>query len=116
MSFLTLAVRYLQTKGRVLLYRFGPNASFADQNPEECSMNTSPTPKSYKAGIVTAIGVLVLLLGTATGNAYALLALSLIGLAVIGIFLRHELGRSALLVMFVAAAIAVTVGFAMAGL
>ena len=75
-------------------------------------MNTTPAKTSSKSGIVTAIGVLVLLLGTATGNAYVLLVMSIVALAVIGIFYRHELSRIAWMVMLVAVATAVAVAFA----
>jgi hypothetical protein len=64
---------------------------------------------SRKDGIVTAIGVLVLLLGTATGNAIAMLVMSIVGLAVITIFYRQSFGRIALLVMLVGACTAAAV-------
>jgi hypothetical protein len=77
-------------------------------------MNTTPVKDSRKAEIVTAIGLLVLLLGTATGNAFALLAMSLVALAVITIFYRQELRRHAWLVILAATATAVTVSFTIA--
>ena len=51
---------------------------------------------SSEDGIVVAIGVLVLLIGTATGSAFAMLAMALVALAVTGIFYRHRLGRNGL--------------------
>lgn len=54
-------------------------------------MNTK-APSSPKEGIVVAIGVLVLLLGTATGSAYAMPALALVALALIAICCRQDMG------------------------
>jgi hypothetical protein len=81
---------------------------------KEVSMNTKPATYSRKEGIVTAIGVLVLLLGTATGNAYAMLAMAVVALATITVFYGEELGRKILLAMALAAGIATVVALAIA--
>jgi hypothetical protein len=60
-------------------------------------------PNSRKDGIVTAIGVLVLVIGTATGNAYVMLALAVVALVVLAVFFRKRVGRTALLAMAVSA-------------
>ena len=72
-------------------------------------MDPTRVTNSRKDGIVTAIGVLVLLLGTATGNAYAMLVMAIIALAVIAIFYRQRLSRNVLLVILTAAVTAATV-------
>ncbi len=69
-------------------------------------MNTQTENQSHRDGIVTAIGVLVLLIGTATGSAITLLVMSLIGIIVIPIFYRQQLRQPAWLVMIGIAAIA----------
>lgn len=77
-------------------------------------MNTKPATNWKKDGIITAIGVLVLLLGGATGNAIVMLAMSILGFAVIAIIDRQRLGRVSLVVMLVASATAAVLGFAFA--
>lgn len=77
-------------------------------------MNTKPAINSNKDAIVTAFGVLVLLLGCATGNAIVMLVMSILGFAVIAIIDRQRLRGSSLLVMLVAAATATVLGFAFA--
>jgi hypothetical protein len=72
------------------------------------------TRPARKDGIVAAIGVLVLLLGTATGNAYSMLAIALIGLGVLALFYRQTVGRNALVALTVAAAAAIAVVIAIA--
>ena len=61
---------------------------------------------------MTAIGVLVLLLGTATVNAYVMLAMSIVALRMIVVFFRQRLKRSASFVMIVAVMTAAVVAFA----
>ena len=75
-------------------------------------MNTTPATNSHATGIVTAVGLMVLLLGTATGNAYAMLLMSIVALVAITIFYRKILGRKLFLVTVFAAAMAAAVVFA----
>ena len=75
-------------------------------------MNSTPTTRTRQDGIVTAIGVLVLLLGTATGNAYVMLAMSIVAIGLIAVFFRQRLKRSLSFVMIVAAMTAAVVAFA----
>jgi O-antigen ligase len=77
-------------------------------------MNTTRATNSRKGGIVAAIGLLVLLLGTATGNAYMMLAMAISALAIIAIVYRGKLGRGAMLAITAATATAITVAFAIA--
>jgi hypothetical protein len=79
-------------------------------------MSTTPASNSRRDGIAAAIGILVLILGTATGNAYAMLAMALVAFAVIAIFYRHDLGRRELLLMTLAAATSSVVVFAISRL
>ena len=62
-----------------------------------------------KGGLVLAMSILVLLVGTATGNAFAMLVMAVAALAVVGIFYRQELGWTALLTIVVAAVAAAAV-------
>ena len=66
-------------------------------------MNTQSANKLRKNSIVTAIGILVLVIGTATGSAYAMLAMAAVGLTLIAISYRQELGWNELWLMAVAA-------------
>jgi O-antigen ligase len=72
-------------------------------------MNPARLSNSHKNGIVAAIGVLVLLIGTATGNAYLMLAMAIVALLVCAILLRQRLRRNVLLAVFAAAAIGAVV-------
>ena len=76
-------------------------------------MNTTPTSDSRRNGIIGAIGVLVLLLGTATGNAYAILTMAIVALVAIVIFFRQRLGRNVIFAMTAAAATAIGIAVAM---
>ena len=76
-------------------------------------MSTKPSTSPYKDAIIIAIGVLVLSLCTATGNAIVMLVMSILGLAVIAMVERPRLRRSAFLVMLVAAAAGAALGFAL---
>lgn len=78
-------------------------------------MNTVPAHDSRNDKIVTAVGLLVLLIGTATGNAYAMLAMSLVALVVMSVFLRNGRTRLVLLTLAVAAAIGAGVAVVIAG-
>ena len=68
---------------------------------------------TQRDGIVTAIAVLVLVIGTATGNAYAMLAMAVAGLALsVVLYRRHFTGRTALVVL-TAAVVAFAAGIAL---
>lgn len=67
---------------------------------------------SRNDGIVAAIGALVLLLGTATGNAFAVLATAIVAFALIAIFQPQKLRHTVLLAMTVAASKATAVAIA----
>lgn len=77
-------------------------------------MNAHTQNQSVNGSIVTAVGVLVLLVGTASGNAAAMLALSVIALAGITLFHRWQPGRTTWLVMLLSATVAVLTAFAVA--
>jgi hypothetical protein len=57
-----------------------------------------------------AIGVVILLIGTATGNAYVMLGLSLTALLLLTLFYRQRIGTGAILAAFVAAVTAMIIG------
>ena len=69
---------------------------------------------SRRDDMLGAIGVIVLLIGTATGNAYAMLGLSVTALSLLTVFHRRQIGRGALLVAFVAAVTAAVIGIVVA--
>jgi hypothetical protein len=75
-------------------------------------MDQLPAPNTRKDTIAAAVGVLVLLLGTATGNAWVMLAMSLVALAVMAFLYRRGLGRNMIRAIIVAAATAFVVAFA----
>jgi hypothetical protein len=80
-------------------------------------MDTTTTPNSRHDGLVAAIGVIVLLLGAATDNAYAMFVLAICGLAVMAIVYRQKLlVRKALLATTVAATVAAAAAVAAARL
>ena len=64
---------------------------------------------SRREDLFGAISVLVLLIGTATGNAMILLAMSLAALLLMVMFGRKRLGRGALLAALVAAVTAAVI-------
>lgn len=72
-------------------------------------MNSARPSNSHENGIVASIGVLVLLIGTATGNAYVMLAMAVVALPVMTVLMRQRLQRNVLLAMFAAAIAAVVV-------
>jgi hypothetical protein len=61
--------------------------------------------------ILGAIAVVVLLIGTATGSAYVMLAMSVTALVVLALFHRQRIGTGAILAAFVAAVTAAIIGF-----
>jgi hypothetical protein len=63
-------------------------------------------------GIVLAIAVAVLLIGTATGNALLMFALATVALAAVLIFFRRRLASTPAIAATIAAAIVVAVGVA----
>jgi hypothetical protein len=76
----------------------------------------TPVTDSRKDSIAAAIGVLVLLIGTATGNAYAMLAMSVVALAVMVILYRRGLSRNMIRAIIVAAAMAIVLAIAVSRL
>jgi hypothetical protein len=64
--------------------------------------------------LLGAIAVIVLLIGTATGNAYAMLGMSVVALVLIAIFYGRRIGSGAILVAAVAAVTAAVIGVVMA--
>ena len=72
-------------------------------------------PKDYRRdGLLGVIAVIVLLLGTATGNAYAMLGMSVAAFVLMMVFCRQRIGSGALLVANVAAVTAAAIGIFMA--
>ena len=70
--------------------------------------------ESRRDDLLGAIAVVVLLIGTATGNAYAMLGMSVAALALIALFCRKQMGSGAILVMLVAAVTATVIGTVLA--
>jgi len=69
-------------------------------------------PKESKLdGILTAIGLLVLVIGTATGNAYVMFAMAIGALVAVAIFGRNSFSWRALFGVTVAAATAFAFAF-----
>lgn len=62
-------------------------------------------------GIVTAIGIIVLLLGTATGNAYVMFIMAIAAIVAVAIFGRKSLSWGAVFGMTVAVVTAFAVAF-----
>lgn len=79
-------------------------------------MNTRPNQDSKRDEIITAIGLLVLLIGTATGNAIAMLTMAIVTLAVIAVFFRHRIGQKALLTIVAATSVSFAVAMIIANL
>ena len=73
-------------------------------------MNSAPNTSSHRDEIITAISVLALLIGTATGNAIAMLTIAIVAFAVISIIHRRKIGSKVL----IAVATAASIGFAIA--
>ena len=76
-------------------------------------MTTLPNHASRNGGIIAAVGVAVLLIGTATGNAITMLVLSIAGLAAICIIERKRLHKSHFLVICLSASVACILAYAM---
>ena len=74
------------------------------------SLSTTLNTRSRRDEIVAAIGSLALLIGTATGNAIAMLTIAVIAFAVISIIYRRKIGPKVLFLVVAAASI----GFAVA--
>lgn len=72
-------------------------------------MNTETNSHSRRDEIVTAIGVLALILGTATGDAVTMLIIAVVSLAVVSLIYLRNMGIRLFLLAFVAASIAFTV-------
>ena len=70
--------------------------------------------ESRRNDLLGAIAVVVLLIGTATGNAFAMLGMSMAALALIAMFYRKQMGSGAILVTLVAAVTATVIGTVMA--
>jgi len=64
--------------------------------------------------LLGAIAVIVLLIGTATGNAYTMLGMSVVSLVLIAAFCRQKIGSGAILVALVAAVTATAIGIVVA--
>jgi len=75
-------------------------------------MNAPPVTNSRTDSIAAAIGVLVLLIGTATGNAWAMLAMAVVALAALAVMYRRGIGRNIVRAMILAAATAIVVAIA----
>jgi hypothetical protein len=72
-------------------------------------------PKDYRRDdLIGVIAVIVLLIGTATGNAYAMLGMSVAAIVLMMVFCRQRIGSGALLVAIVAAVTAAAIGIFMA--
>ena len=72
-------------------------------------MNPTRLSDLDRNGIVGAIGVLVLLIGTATGNAYVMFPMAIVALLVTTVLVRQRLWRNVLLATFAAAIAALAV-------
>lgn len=72
------------------------------------------TPLSRRDDMLGAISVIVLLIGTATGNAWIMLGLSLATMVVLSLCSRPHLGTSAVLAGFLAAVTAAIIGLILA--
>lgn len=80
-------------------------------------MHATPVTHSRRDDFITAIGVLVLLLGTASGNALVLLAMSIIALLLLTAISCHQSrARNAIWVIVIAMATSIAVGSALAWL
>jgi hypothetical protein len=71
---------------------------------------------SRRDDVVGAIGVIIVIIGTATGNAYAMLGLSVTALALLTVFYRQQIGSGPLLVAFVAAVTGAVIGLAVSAI
>ena len=78
-------------------------------------MNPTHQSNLYNDGIVAAMGI-VLLIGTATGNAYVMLGAAIAALLVIVVVVRQGSQRNVLFAAFAVAAIGALVAIAVAKL
>lgn len=69
---------------------------------------------SRQDDLLGVIAVIVLLIGTASGNAYALLGMSVASLVLMAVLGRRRIGSGALLVALVAAVTAALIGVVIA--
>ena len=80
-------------------------------------MNTTSNSNSRTGDVIAVIGATCLLVGTATGNAIAMLVIAIIGLAavsVISLISRNKIGRMPLIGTVIAASIGNVVAMAIA--
>jgi len=75
-------------------------------------MNLQTDNHSRKDGILSVVGLLVFLLGMATGNALVMLVICTVGLVVMLMFDRQRWGRTTWQIMVVGAAIAAVTAIA----
>jgi hypothetical protein len=73
-------------------------------------MNTTPRASPYRDRIVTAISMVILLVGMATGNALAMMGMAIVALVVITLVYRQTSNRMTLLT--IAGALSVAFVFA----
>lgn len=69
---------------------------------------------SRRDDILAVIAVIILLIGTALGNAYAMLGMSVTALILLAVFYRQRLGSGVILVSFAAAITAALIGIVVA--
>jgi hypothetical protein len=69
---------------------------------------------SRRDDMLGVIGVIILLIGAATGNAYAMLGMSVTVLILLTVFFRRKVGSGALLVSFAAAVTSAVIGIIVA--
>jgi len=69
---------------------------------------------SRRDDILGAIAVIILLFGTATGNAYAMLGMSVTAIILLAVFYRRQIGSGPILVALVAAVTATVIGIVVA--
>lgn len=77
-------------------------------------MNTTTNTNVRRDGVITAIGIIVLLIGTATGNALAMSAAALVALAAIAIVFRNKSGSRILASIATALVVGIAVAAVMA--
>ena len=77
-------------------------------------MNTTTDTNVRRDGVITAIGIIVLLIATATGNAFAMLAAALVALAAIAIVFRNKSGSRILAAIATALVVGIAVAAVMA--
>lgn len=68
---------------------------------------------SRKGEMLSALAVVILLIGTATGSAIALLAMSMIGLSLMTVFYRKQFSRGLVLAAAMAAITAIGISLIM---